>query len=739
MRGRYPRTTARPIQILMASPASSQPSHTMMHTSCSIAAMLLLTSALPAQVDFAPFEYRKLDTRRATEQRMIDVIQHRPEMHWGPWRLLSPFPGNDRGMLAAAHSPEDELAAMHVGGPGPNLAKVHKGRNNLEIKWTDIGPGENRKIDLRVHADNRLNDMGTAYLYRTVTVPRRVELPVTMGSDDGLRFWLNGKLLIDADVPRGLDPYAHRLTLILEPGVNHLLCKVTQGRGGWDYQINTTLPMDSRMDAMLQYQLALDFPTREDAHYRAVTIPAPRDVVLEVGGLAVLPDGRPIVCTRRGEVWIITGAGDPLPFTPSYTLFASGLHEPLGLAVRQEVRAGRDVTAVYCVQRGELTRLIDTTGDDRANIYETVSDAWGVSGNYHEFAFGPKFDRSGDAWVTLNVGFCGSLGKSVAPYRGWAVRITPAGEMIPVCDGLRSPNGIGVWHDGAVFYVDNQGDYVGSNRMSWLAPNSWAGHPSTLRWREGWTKDSPNPPRMPATIWFPYKKMGQSTADIVVDDTGGKFGPFSGQIFVGDQTLASVMRVTIEKIELEDGSMLYQGACYPFREGLDCGVNRIAFDAKGRMFVGQTDRGWGSIGRRRHGVQRLDFTGVTPFEVLEMKVAPDGFVLEFTKDLDAGSAADLTSYRMSSYTYNYHAEYGSDEVDAKDVEIRRVEVLGPRTARLVLGEMRRGKGPDGKGEGYVHELHLPGVRDTDGESLLHPRAYYTLQALPKEMRTSQAR
>ena len=57
--------------------------------------------------------------------------------------------------------------------------------------------------------------------------------------------------------------------------------------------------------------------------------------------------------------------------------------------MRQEPGAGKNNVAVYCVQRGELTRLIDTDGDDRADRYETVCDSWGVSGNYHEFAFGP--------------------------------------------------------------------------------------------------------------------------------------------------------------------------------------------------------------------------------------------------------------------------------------------------------------------------------------------------------------
>ena len=84
------------------------------------------------------------------------------------------------------------------------------------------------------------------------------------------------------------------------------------------------------------------------------------------------------------------------PTSCAFTRFASGLHEPLGLAVRAEQREGKPVTAVYCVQRGELTRMTDVDGDGRADLYETVCDGWGVSGNYHEFAFGPKFDAKGN-------------------------------------------------------------------------------------------------------------------------------------------------------------------------------------------------------------------------------------------------------------------------------------------------------------------------------------------------------
>src|SRR5437879_13840887 len=137
----------------------------------------------------------------------------------------------------------------------------------------------------------------------------------------------------------------------------------------------------------------------EAAHYRMVTLPIPTDVVLEVGGLAVRPDGKLLACTRRGEVWLISNPNAEDPAQVKYKLFATGLHEALGLVVD-----GKDV---YVTQRPELTRLTDRDGDDVADDYVTVCDKWGVSGDYHEFAFGPARDKQGNFFVTLTFGFGG--------------------------------------------------------------------------------------------------------------------------------------------------------------------------------------------------------------------------------------------------------------------------------------------------------------------------------------------
>ncbi len=682
-----------------------------------IAGVLLALGAPPARAQQELVEgqpYVKLETRQATLTRMRKLL--RPEeVAWGEWYLLTPFPyaGHDLSDLATVLAPEAELAQMHANGPGPDLGAVYSGKKEIEARWKRLGEMSNRRVELNIHEDPELNDLAVCYLYTTIESDKEQTIERDCGSDDGMRLWLNGTLLVDHDVPRGLDPTDEHLVLELERGTNHVLFKIAEGGGDWAFQIRTNDPLGLRTEAHLEYLLERDFPrTPERAHYSVFTIPVPEEVVLEVGGLDFLSDGTPIVATRRGEVYRVFDAYAKPPLDARLELFASGLHEPLGLAVRREAQR----EAVFVAQRPELTRLVDEDGDGRADLYECFSAGWGISGNYHEFAFGPKFDREGNAWVTLNVGFCGSLGKSVAPWRGWALKITPEREVVPVACGLRSPNGIGHLSDGSTFYLDNQGDYVATNRLSELRPGSWHGHPASLRWRGDAVDPGTRPAREPPSIWFPYRKMGQSTADLALDETGGRFGPFAGQFFVGDQTLASVMRVFLERV---NGHA--QGACFPFLEGLQSGVNRVAFAPDGSLFVGETDRGWGSIGGRPYGLQRIVYTGVEPFEIRAMRVHQSGFELEFTLDLDPKSASDPASYELGSYTYEYHADYGAPEEDTEPHRIERAELLDPRRVRLDLSHLRAN---------YVHELSAGGVRSMTGDALLHDKAYYTLVEIP---------
>jgi hypothetical protein len=144
------------------------------------------------------------------------------------------------------------------------------------------------------------------------------------------------------------------------------------------------------------------------------------------------------------------------------------------------------------------------------------------------------------------------------------------------------------------------------------------------------------------------------------------------------------------------------------------------------MFVGGTNRGWGSRGSKPYSLERLSWTGRVPFEVHEMRAMPDGFELTFTQAVDGQTAGDTASYEMTTYTYIYQESYGSPEVDHTRPTIRSATVGGDkRSVRLVV---------DGLQRGHVHELRLAGLRSQAGEPLLHDVGYYTLNELPLGVR-----
>lgn len=469
-------------------------------------------------------------------------------------------------------------------------------------------------------------------------------------------------------------------------------------------------------------------------YYRLVTYEIPPGLNLEASGLAALPDGRLAIGIRKGEVWIIEHptAEPATAANLGYKLFASGMHEILGLAWHEG--------AIYVTQRSEVTRLRDADGDGTADEYLTVSQGWGVSGAYHEYAYGPVFDREGNMHNTLNCSmgqkWKGAGAEAEHPlWRGWSV-ITPKGGATAqgFSCGFRSPSGIGLNAEGEIFATDQQGNYFGTNPIMHVRKGAFFGHAESLP--DAKRPDSPvKPPAKvpegitvaetmkqmpeysPPAIWMPYVKMGQSPTGLTCDLTGGKFGPFEKQLFVGEFVLSGVNRAFLEKVGGE-----YQGACFPFIGDLQSAVLRVNFLNDGSLVVGQTNRGWNSSGNRSFGVQRLIWKGKTPLEVLKMEALRDGFRFTFTLPIAAGNA-QWQDTRAQSYTYIYTSKYGSPEVNAQPLTLSDFQ-LSPDGLSLTVrcGNLRAG---------YVHEFELPRVKARDGTPLWHRGAYYTLTRIPQ--------
>ena len=459
-----------------------------------------------------------------------------------------------------------------------------------------------------------------------------------------------------------------------------------------------------------------DFYLREE-------IPLPPGEVMEIGSIALMPEQKIAVTTRRGDLWICTGAyGDDLSKV-SWKKFAQGLHEPFGMFWK----AGW----LYLTQRPEVSRLKDSTGSGVADTFETINSDWGIKGDYHEYAFGSDADKNGEIWVVLCL--TGSF-TAESNWRGWALRITPDGKMIPVCSGVRSPGGIGFNAEGEVFYTDNQGPWNGSSSLKWLKPGSFQGNPSGNKFAK--LANFPTPPEVddesrilaertkhrefiPPAVIFPHGKVGQSPTGIACDQSGGRFGPWEKQLYVGEQTHSQVQRVALEQV-----NGLYQGAVFPFLDGFEAGLIPVRLDQDaGLLFVGGSNRGWASRGSKPFTFERVKWTGKTPFEIQTMVAQKDGFTLNFTEPVDPATAADPKSYAMDAFTYIYQAKYGSPEVDQATPQITAATVSpDKKSVRLKI---------DGLVRGHVHHLEAKGVKSATGQNLWHPDAYYTLNEIPK--------
>ena len=668
-----------------------------------------------------------------------------PPPHLGGYTKLATREATERSTTDATlkQLPAARLASIHALPAAPTLKpdgsadlSAAKTTTLPNAQWTTLD-ATTKSLLFTFHADAE----------REVTLRIGCKRPVQtkfnngpMPSEIGPPGWLAGQ------VGNIADPVPFHLKL--RAGENFLSLTFTEAAPFY-FELD---PLGRDLREQLNARLSADFPpTGEARYYKIETISLPAGLALEVGGMAFNGDGSLMICTRRGEIWRYVNAalqaecakpglnraaifksagrdalrasstsnegrpqvGPTSGYGDRWELFATGLHEPLGLL------AGKP-GEVFVVQRSELTRIVDTDGDGKADLFETLDQNCGVSGSQHAYIFGPVRDKEGNLWGAISgIGVSGP-GK----YFGWSFKVTPKGEFIPWSKGLRSPNGLCMTPDGDLFITDNQGEWMGTSPLHHVSKDAFHGHPQALKWDANFkgnassAEDLAKIRKLPA-IQFPYGTMGQSLAEPVVDTTAGKFGPFAGQMFVCDESKCLVVRVALEKVDGE-----WQGACLPFRVGFQGGNNRAAFAPDGSLYVGQTDRGWGSTGGKSFGLQRVVWNGEVPFEIETMKLTPDGFDVRFTRPVDRSAAATPANWSLSHYHYLYRAQYGSPQQDITPVPVTSATVSPDgRSVRLKLPELRTGK---------IYELHHTNLRAADGTEPLHTSAYYTLNRVGKK-------
>ncbi|MFK7937633.1 MAG: family 16 glycoside hydrolase [Saprospiraceae bacterium] len=437
----------------------------------------------------------------------------------------------------------------------------------------------------------------------------------------------------------------------------------------------------------------------------------PETFTPKVGGMDFLSDGRLVLSTwdAEGAIYILDNVaqGDPTKITTKK--IAKGLAEPLGIKVVDD--------EIYVLQKQELTKLVDTDGDDFIDEYQTISNAWRTSGNFHEFAFGLVY-KDDHFYATLAIAIEPG-GASTQPQiqdRGKAVKINKnTGALEFIGQGLRTPNGIGIGVDNEIFIADNQGDWLPSCKILHLQEGAFfGGRAVDFAGTEGLKMTNP-------VVWLPQDEIGNSpTTPILCQD-----GRYQGQMIHGEVTHGGVKRVFVEEI---DGQ--YQGAVFRFIQGLEAGVNRMVYGPDGGLYVG----GIGSTGNWRHngtlwyGVQRLEYNDNPVFEMLAVRAKANGLEIEFTEPLAEGMGWDVGEYNVEQWWYEPTENYGGPKMDQEDLNVKFATVSADR--KRVFLEL------DGMKKEHVLYVRLPNDWvSSNYNSIWSTEMWYTMNVIPTEAGT----
>lgn len=552
---------------------------------------------------------------------------------------------------------------------------------------------------------------------------------IQIWSDDGSRLKLGGKSILDNDGLHGTE--YKEITLDLEKGYYAFELDFFQGTGGKFLSFNWKKPGKKEYEVISPFNIFHTVDMRgdlqgfslpmadiskipgdqfalQDVHPSFDLFQArPDDFKPRVGGMDFMSDGRLVISTwdAEGSVYIIENAQSGEPAKMKVKRIAFGLAEPLGLKIVDDT--------IYVMQKQEMTKLVDTDGDDVVDEYRTLSDVWDVSANFHEFGFGLAY-KDGYFYATLATAI-NPGGASTQPQiqdRGKVIQVNRnTGETKFIASGLRTPNGVGIGYKGDIFVSDNEGDWLPSSKILHVKEGAFFGSRSV---DPVGTKDKVEQKPL---VWLPQDEIGNSPSTPSYIDVG----PYKGQMIHGEVTNGGVKRVFVEEI---NGS--YQGCVFRFIQGLEAGINRLCWGPDGSLYVGGIGNpgNWGQAGKLHYGLQRLTYNGKSTFEMLKVEARSNGVEITFTEPLQGSDGWKKEDFEVKQWYYLPNENYGGPKMDLRNLEIVSA-TLSDDKAKVFL-ELK------GMKENHVVYVHLlKSFISAKGSQLWSTEAWYTMNAIPK--------
>ncbi len=460
----------------------------------------------------------------------------------------------------------------------------------------------------------------------------------------------------------------------------------------WPQQVTTSVSRSTAKGAYVVDDIALPI---DNPWHRAV----------RPGDIQFLQDGTGVVVTLDGDVWMVRGLHDAAG-TARWKRFASGLHEPLTLAIRDN--------QIFVFDRNGIWRLRDTNGDGEADVHELFSNAFAQTADLREFPSTIRLAPKGEFIIAKGGQEAATFGK----HNGSVLRISADGQRATVLGyGFRQPN-IGVnLRTGLVTASDQQGNYIPSTPLHVVGDAQFYGFLSDKKPREVY----PAPIAEPLT-WIPHSASASAMSQIWL--FGARMGSLNGGLVYIDFNGPELFRVLLnqhgQKLQAAVVSIT-KAFSFPLLHG---SVN----PADGQLYIaGFQILGWGTAATRLAGLGRVRYTGISSTLPREVVPMDKGVLLRFDVPLDRTKAVNPDNYSLASWHYKRTYQYGSPQFKADGTT--GIDRLAPSSAYVSSDGRSVFIGVPGMVP--VMQMRVGWSLATAGGRKFQDTAYFTPYDLPK--------
>ena len=411
----------------------------------------------------------------------------------------------------------------------------------------------------------------------------------------------------------------------------------------------------------------------------------PWNSFLRFSAVDFLSDGRAVLASLSGEVWVVEGL-EGNTGTLQWTRFATGLNQPLGVKVVND--------QVYVTGRDQITILHDRNSDGEADFYENFNNQVMAASNFHAFTLNLDTDSKGNfyfakatPWPPVRRG----VNAEITPHHGVLFRMPPDGSRLDIiASGLRNPNGLSIGPNDEILYSDNEGNWVPTSKVHRIQEGGFHGFMHSAH-RDRQPTDFVKP-----MLWVPHFVDNSPATPIFINSSSWP-AELQGQLLLtsyGRGTLSLVLR---EEVEGE-----WQGAHMTLPLGFQSGTLHGRFHRDGNLYVaGLTS--WQSVG---HGgdwgsFHRVRYTDKPLHLPVAVNTRSGGLELRFAEALDPGVATDPQNYTLRQWTYPWTSQYGTrgkiysvnepGKTEADEVDIQSIELSDDRkTVWLEIPSLTQG-------------------------------------------------